>query len=157
MFAFKAWKLYTMHWFAEMFLSRCVNITTRDYKDDVLEWKNPFAEILGTPTIRSGYPNHMYDVCVMAKAGNMTSSIKRASSARAVTMRLTFTRPTLADGLKAYCCGRCEKSEQMAESLLDRKYYACGLETISAMRLYIQNILPSNSFPADLLIDLSCP
>ena len=76
MFAFKAWKLYTMHWFAEMFLSRCVNITTRDYKDDVLEWKNPLAEILGTPTVRSGHPNHMYDVCVMAKAGNMTSSIK---------------------------------------------------------------------------------
>ena len=115
MFAFKAWKLYTMHWFAEMFLSRCVNITTRDYKDDVLEWKNPFAEILGTPTIHS-------DVCVMARAGNMTSSIKRASSARAVTMRRTFMRPTLADGLKAYCCGRCEKSEQMAESLLNRKH-----------------------------------
>ena len=37
MFAFKAWKLYKMHWFAEMFLSRCVNITTRDYKDDILE------------------------------------------------------------------------------------------------------------------------
>ena len=126
MFAFKAWKLYKMHWFAEMFLSRCVNITTRDYKDDVLEWKNPFAEILGTPTIRSGYPNHMYDVCVMAKAGNMTSSIKRASSARAVTMRLTFMRPALTDGLKQ----RCEKSEQTAESLLDRKCETIGLKTI---------------------------
>ena len=143
MFAFKAWKLYKMHWFAEMFLSRCVNITTRDYKDDVLEWKNPFAEILGTPTVRSGHPNHMYDVCVMAKAGNMTSSIKRASSARAVTMRLTFTRPTLADGLKAYCCGRCEKSEQMAESLLDRKILCTWLrnhfcnEIIHLKNLYL--------------------
>ena len=39
-------------------------------------FQHPFAEILGTPAIRSGHPNHMYDVCVMAKAGNMTSSIK---------------------------------------------------------------------------------
>ena len=130
MFAFKAWKLYTMHWFAEMFSSRCVNITTRDYKDDVLEWKNPFAEILGTPTIRSGHPNHMFDVCVMARAGNMTSSIKRASSARAVTRARAVKRATLADGLKASCSERCEKSEQMAESLLDRKYETIGLKTI---------------------------
>ena len=64
------------------------------------------------------------------RADAMTSSIKRASSARAVTRARAVKRATLADGLKASCSERCEKSEQMAESLLDRKHETIGLKTV---------------------------